>query len=654
MTTMPILVLGTPGGTWAPFAKTLMGGARADASIEIDIGATRLQGGGAGAGASARYIVFVESLEECLAAALCRGDSPQDALRDWHESAKVLLRHIHSHVDRTLAVAWSEAVAAPALLSKYLNEWLGQTIASAPGVPEAARPDPLALAVARTFAAAHEEASVSFDELFACCVPFSGIEEGRNAWAALGEAAWRRYGERAKALAEQRDEAAARSTQLQAELQQLHGAASESRQELALLGVQMAQMQEELEALYGVRESHEREVSQLQAELERQRQTGAQQLGALSSEVQREREAAASEKRELQALLQRRDSALEDKKIEVDLLQIQLQQVQEELEHHYQAYTEFERRELEARFHPAFSVELLSERNVGPHRELAMLFRGLKSHRGNVNAIEVRLVEHHGMPGLVFFQPSSGPIPFGVWVPTGIEGERPYMALLPQDSNSEPLLKQMPSSDRMLVQEIVECVDRFLSREGNRVAPEWRTVAEQLRWTLGEEIPRLRYDALDAHVSDDGEGLIEATFRAVVFGTRRYPELTVLWHPSSRQQPVLEIMYAPESGHTPPMSGWPRSEEGILRDRFALPVGRWQEEDRARARWIQMRPVDRQFALALLDALPAVVGALPPAARSDDLLRSSREPLREAYRLLRGRRWKRALRELLGRPTLSV
>lgn len=344
------------------------------------------------------------------------------------------------------------------------------------------------------------------------------------------------------------------------------------------------------------------------------------------------------------------DARLKTLTQEYDLLLVQLHQVQEELERYYLAWQELDAGAAAAADGVAplriERVELGSERDTPPHRELGFVLHGVQAGDRLLQRVEARLVEHHGRPGLAFFESEGVPTPLMAWRAEGSEGERAYMLLVPTDEAARRVLQGLGTGDWQFVEGVAAAIARALEAADAAPAARWRVVATRLRRQLAELPERLRFDGLEVVAAK--AGVLDADFEQVSFGSRRVARLRLRWRPQATDGTALELLAPEAPGEAPALAAWPVDEGGAWCARWPVPSGS------AGQGWRALGRTDRELLLGLLDALPAVAHrakalGLVDAGAADSLAEAASRPLRLAHRALHGTRLRRVVRALRGR-----
>lgn len=503
----------------------------------------------------ARYLVFADSPVDALCAWLQAGaeGGSQEALQRWAESVRAILRLIQRHRPRCLVLSAAEARRDPQALADAANDWLGRpelTLLADEATPAAADADPLARAVAALLVQADGPARQLWQQLHACTTPLCADAE--QADHELGFDLRRDVAP---------DLALARYCELSATLQALGGQLDQSQM------------------------SHAAAEQALQA---------ARATPVVDPAIQTE---------------------LDELKQDNELLLKQLQQVQEELEHYV-----VDNRKLLAKGAAAAragtcavtleALDIGQSQDSPPHRGLDLVARNLRYGQRGVARLRLRLVEHLGRPGLaVFGEAQGGDAIFSSWAESGQEDGQPFMLIVPSDHAAHALLMRLPRADWELLEGLVVELGRHLRGNERARLAGWAALAERLQQQLGELPPRLRYDDLQVDVSGSGkDARILVRFRKALFGARRFECIELHWQPAT---PPMLALQMPAGDTLPPLSNWPVTEQGQPASFWRLPVGAAGSRAQKARDWGNLSQGDRDFLLALLDALPAVPQRLP-------------------------------------------
>jgi hypothetical protein len=555
---------------------------------------------------SARCMVFLEPAFTGLSVALAAGleTGAREWLSNWCNNAAELLHRVQDDPSRFLLVDVSEARQHPAALTRVVATRfeidLAPDLAAFPSV----QIDPLCVVLAQSLAGADPRVRALQAELQASCTPLAPDQ----AWPDIdrvdpdfGDAA-------ARCLAALQARA---TTQVDADAVTRAGSAlSSARQENELLLQQVQQLHEELQfALLAPQQAvPEPDVSHM-------------------SPVDPD-------------LLAARDTLL-GVRAENEMLVQQVAQIQEELSHYYA-----KSRELEVS--AALSVGGVSslevtigdmipavERTSPPYRELTLTLRDLRVEGRHVPEAAVRLVEHHGHPGLVVLANPSGPQLFANWREAGREGDRAYTLLVPSDANTHPAFNAMDSIDWTVLQAVAVRIERMTRTAGTRTSLLWGHLARRFRQQLIEMPVRFRWaSAAYSWLPNAGANTLSCRFDLVQCGSREVPNLALQWIVDGPRAGI-ELLCDTDAG--PPLLSWPENMHGQIPDRLRMPFGpNSAAEEAERDYWSRLTQPDRDFVIDLLAVWPDVIAQvpqrLPGAALSSSELLSAAMSLKRQLR----------------------
>lgn len=596
----------------------------------------------------AGWLVFVENPATGLAAALAAGEAndPLQWLSAWCAGARRVLRQVQRAEARCLLVDADEARCDPAGLARIGQQSFGSA-PSVTAVPDLPSSDPLSLALGQALAFADRGVQALYSELQASCALFDADKavafEGAVGLQIDAAAAAKRLRElhlAEQALVQSDEElvglrllsanGAAALQLMTTELSAEQSAATQLREELKASGeenelmlAQLHQVQEELEVYY--LRCRELEAGAALAvpmdELHAAQQAAAQaaeELATLRAHADAQAVAAQQKAGELATAHSAIDQHIKELRAageENELMLVQLHQVQEELEHYY-----LECRRLEGAASTVTSaaqidlsidqVQPVTERSTHPHRELTFTLQKVKVGERTLSEARVRLVEHHGHPGLVVFANAQGAPLLTAWRQSGQEDGRPYMLLVPSDAGSAPVFEAMDSTDWLVTLALVSVLERRLTDPVLLLAPHWQQLARRLREQLQEMPRRFRYGSLVASpVGEPGSGVLAFNFGQVHCGARQLPQLTVHWRPFGPQA-GLELLCGPDA--VPPLPSWPDDDLGVAPDRLRLPLGHSLSKQERRLWRQRVTPGDLDFVRALLAVWPEVLLRVPP------------------------------------------
>lgn len=507
---------------------------------------------------SASFLVFVERPAIGLARALAEHTDldPNLWLASWREGARRILRHHQRQPRRSILVDTQEAHDAPASLLAVLRTQLGAAAAPAGPCEPPTDGDVLALALSEALTLGDADAQTILEELVTACQPLSELDPVR-------------YGKDAPRIAAER---------ALHRFHELLQAASSAQEELESLHLKF-RATEELAAEQSAR------VKALSASLE----DAKSHLGPRQSELDAAR------------------SQAEAASQESELLLLQLHQVQEELEHYY-----LECRKIQGAAKGAgadtgrwsalgFKGSISEarptlERDTPPHREVTFEVTGVKTGTRELAECTVRLVEHHGHPGLVLFANPEGPQLLERWTESGREGDRPYLLLVPSDLQSRTVLESLSTDDWLILQALALKMEGSLEEAGSQLATRWRAVARRLREQLLELPRRFRFQAVVAEF-DETQGRVVLEFRGVHCGVRQVERLTLHWCLHGPQA-GFSLLRDPDGGV--PLTSWPCGDDGSTPERLTFLLGPRTDEQSRRQQWLSLGLPDRDFLLAML------------------------------------------------------
>jgi hypothetical protein len=333
--------------------------------------------------------------------------------------------------------------------------------------------------------------------------------------------------------------------------------------------------------------------------------------------------------------------------IEVELLQLQLEQAQEELDAAYERLAQGalpgSGRRADAH---ADTLSVLDTVEVPPHRHLHVDLRNVRLGARRWNHLDVRLLEHHGRPGLAYFSRGANDEPLSVWRPSGNENGREFMIIVPDDDAARSVLTEMGSSDWRTVDGTIELLVQHLRLTQDERSKRWLTVALRLQSALDAQPRRLRHDHVHVQADSAAPGWMCVTFGNVDFEGRALGDVLWHWHPAHDRLNWI----APASGCAVALAGWPVDGDGTLHPALTLPLGH-QASMRERRQWWSTLPAREQtLVLALLDALTRWAEHAPPAvARNGAVLQAASVLRRETRRSALRDVLRSSARRVLGR-----
>ena len=337
-----------------------------------------------------------------------------------------------------------------------------------------------------------------------------------------------------------------------------------------------------------------------------------------------------------------------------ELLTVQLHQLQEELE---QYFLEQQKRAPTGAVTPEGGAVRAARTDVGvareeaPHRELSLTLQSVSFAGRELDRLALRLVEHHGRPGLLLLDGGSPVKPLLAWQPTGQEGQRDFMLLVPEDDASRELILRLGTSDWQMVQALAAHLARHLAKVASLPSPRWAVLAQRLVQALAALPARLRYDQLGATADGGHPAAALLRLSRPSFADRQAEGLELRWHGRPGGGTQLELLRPEGQTEMPLLKAWPADDNGRWAGHWAPPLG---GDPAQAAAWLRLPREDRQFLLALLEALPAgaqcateagvaaAAGLASPQQAASQLLRQALQQehgsrLRRVWRAVRGR-----------------
>lgn len=282
------------------------------------------------------------------------------------------------------------------------------------------------------------------------------------------------------------------------------------------------------------------------------------------------------------------------------------------------------------------TTRCLASHETGLHRHADFEIADLRWGDRESALFDVRLVDHRGRAGLLFWgQPNSNRC-VSAWAPNGEEGGRPFMLLVPDDPTSRRHIDNFGTSDWLLLQ----CVARRLF-VACRMDPEltrWAPAASRLCRQLTGLEPRLRYDAVDVKASPDTLTLRAANAH---FDDHELGEVHLVWSRSARQLTWI----CPRDELKLPLGIWPLVESGRPQERCSLPVG----ASFSTPAWLEMPSADQLLVLGALDLLNGAVGRLPAGPEQFQTAKDVRKLRNQTHSALRRLRARSIVRRLVQR-----
>lgn len=252
-----------------------------------------------------------------------------------------------------------------------------------------------------------------------------------------------------------------------------------------------------------------------------------------------------------------------------------------------------------------------------PYRHVDFQLRSVFQNHQRLAVLDLRVVEHHGVPGLVVFDTlESGSPPLSCWVASGQENGRSFMLLHPQHKTARALFAELTTSDWLLLNDAVALAHMALRDQthGRGVSPRWKLVCLRLREQFARFSRMLRYDraSIINLTREARKAHLDIELHNVTFGQRAYPNLRLRWSlgrgQGVRGGPATSLTFvAPEADGLPPFSSWPITEEGAYEREVTLHFGKGCSRSSRNAQWNALDREDRDFVAALVDGLAPVL-----------------------------------------------
>jgi len=577
---------------------------------------------------NASFLVFVESPRSMLARTLDKVD-PDQLIENWIQSAKSILALAHRFRSRVTLLVAQECLEHPSAFQAYLRGELGldtdhpyprhHTPAAVETAIETAlselilsKNQQLSRLYLEILAISHPLAHTSSDLQDAECDPRDAIREIISLRNNHAKIAAERDAQKAKLenLEKSAVEKEVLSKQLQSSKDQIKHI-EESKKELSeeneLLLQQLHQVQEELEETF-------LQKLQTEKELDNQRETLAAERDVLKAKIEK-LEKAAGEKESLTKQLQSckdQIKSIEESKKDIseenELMLLQLHQVQEELEHYF---LEARRLKKNAKQHHSEALGIWEYgsfafgevREESPHRHLNFTLDETKSRVRIFRNIRLRLLEHHGRPGILLFQPQGDQTsPLHHWQQSGEEGGVPYMILIPQDQAGADFLVAATTSDLLFIRGILRLLRSQLGDDSPNkpLLTPWIRVAGRLLEQIDDLPERLHYDSVSCELTS-GEKSWDCTFVVsnAWFLGHGVAELSANW--SSTNYASMTLRY---SGSEAPLSIWPLDPKGMPERELSIDLSNSASLKDKAARFTAMTKRERAFLHHLVAEFP--------------------------------------------------
>lgn len=447
-----------------------------------------------------------------------------------------------------------------------------------------------------------------------------------------------RLREQADSLGQERSDLEARLKQAEADKDEATTAAEENKAELdrlkqqhehdadenELLLLQLHQVQEELEDTFFKHQKAEKQRADVEARLNQSEADKAQAATDYEAELRSVREDTSTQVTDLQNRLDHAEAQSAHYQEQGEQLLIKLHQTQEQMEQYFLESKQLRRGDHRNPAKPqpvsmgADTVRIGNAVEERPYCHANFTLHDVAQGQRHFDTLDVRLIEHHGEPGLVLFaQPGSNAPLLPCWQETGEEGGRAFMLLHPHHKAGRALIAQMHTSDWLFMNDLLALLQATLYDAADnqpRLARRWGLVCQAVRDQLHQLPLQLRYDAAHTTEADGASGAVNITLHLdnVLYGDRAYPELHFDLRLTSSgkdtNRPDSLVLRAPEdNGALPPLAGWPRTEDGSLAPECVFKFGKGQSSAHKKTQWQALDPLDRNFVTALVSRLPAVL-----------------------------------------------
>jgi hypothetical protein len=254
---------------------------------------------------------------------------------------------------------------------------------------------------------------------------------------------------------------------------------------------------------------------------------------------------------------------------------------------------------------PPFSLEcekiaLGEQRNTGPHRSWDITFHQVALLGRRWAQLDLRLVEHNGNAGILIFE-GPGPSPaLHRWNPTGKEGGRRFLLVVPQDHTSQTLLASVPAGDLVFLR---DATSKIIQEAATQDLPHadsllWLQVARRLLQHFNEVPSRIYYDAVKTSVLSQATGQPALRFELVnaYYAGKVLPSLPLVWKTSESK-----IHIESSTGNAGPLLAWPSTDSG---EPAAEVVFDFQDARLARKTWSNWLKHDQQLVSFLIKEFP--------------------------------------------------
>jgi hypothetical protein len=290
------------------------------------------------------------------------------------------------------------------------------------------------------------------------------------------------------------------------------------------------------------------------------------------------------------------------------LLLQQLHQVQEEIEHYFHENRRLRRRVLaggEAEsLLQAETVTLGSAENTAPHLHINYTLDRARFGTKDLGRVRLRLVEHHGRPGLAVFHRHGEQPPLRHWRVSGEEDGCTFQLVVPQDEHGTDYVFSAPAGDLIFLREAARMLAVHLTErdeKGRHAA--WRCTAQLFVDHLHDKIRHLTFGDVTCTEGQESEHL-DFSITPAILGHYIWASISGRWRPGAL------VLRAPVEG-APPLSSWPRNDAGQLVEEVEFSPGSDPQSLEHREFWRSFTARDRLILDALATSLPRLAATLP-------------------------------------------
>jgi hypothetical protein len=122
---------------------------------------------------------------------------------------------------------------------------------------------------------------------------------------------------------------------------------------------------------------------------------------------------------------------------------------------------------------------------ISDHQHINYRFDQVRLGEKEWDILNVRIVEHHGKPGILIFEnPMRELKPLEKWIPSGSEGGLEFMLFIPDDKNGRKSLKKITKTDLILLTELSLMMYLENTQKEHDGNPKWISISEKLHARL--------------------------------------------------------------------------------------------------------------------------------------------------------------------------